>query len=80
MAETAAAPTMVLPVHRRTPWFRVRITSGARSITTEHWQSALGFIPLRRRRIGKLSIISWSLQLLEHRADRAQVGTMQAQA
>ena len=48
---TAAAPTMVLPVHRLTPWFRVRISTGDRSITTEHWQSLLGCIPLRRRRI-----------------------------
>jgi len=49
--EPGPAATMVVPVHRLTPWFRVRISTGDRSITTEDWQSALGFIPLRRRRI-----------------------------
>jgi hypothetical protein len=51
MVGNASPPTMVLPVHRLTPWFRVRISTGEGSIKTEHWQSALGCIPLRRRRI-----------------------------
>ena len=51
MTEPDVTPTMVLPVHRLTPWFRVRISSRDRSIRTEHWRSALGFIPIRRRRI-----------------------------
>lgn len=49
--ETGPRATMVLPVHRLTPWFRVRISTGEDWIATEHWQALLGFIPLRRRRI-----------------------------
>ena len=51
MDATANVPMMVLPVHRLTPWFRLRISHREDSIRTEHWQSALGFIPVRRRRL-----------------------------
>jgi hypothetical protein len=43
--------SMVLPVHRLTPYLRVRVYANDRSVTIEDRRALLGCIPLRRRRI-----------------------------
>ncbi len=43
--------SMVLPVHRLTPYLRVRVFTGDRSVTIEDRSALFGCIPLRRRRI-----------------------------
>lgn len=49
--ERSNVTSMVLPVHRLTPYLRVRIFTGERSIRIEDRPSLLGFIPLRKRRL-----------------------------
>ena len=49
--EESTVASMVLPVHRLTPYLRVRIFTGDRSTTIEERPALFGCIPLRRRRI-----------------------------
>jgi hypothetical protein len=49
--ETSNAASMIVPVHRMTPYLRVRITTFENSIRIEDRPALLGIIPLRRRRI-----------------------------
>jgi hypothetical protein len=51
MTMSAQSPTMVLPVHRLTPFLRVRISSGAQSLTVEHQRAVFGIIPMPKERI-----------------------------
>jgi hypothetical protein len=51
MAPEAAAATMVLPVHRLTPYLRLRISTDDRSLTIDHRRSLIGLIPLWTHRI-----------------------------
>jgi hypothetical protein len=48
---TASAATMVLPVHRLTPYLRVRIRTDDRSLAIEHRRGLLGLVPLWVNRI-----------------------------
>jgi hypothetical protein len=51
METTTPAAMMVLPVHRLTPYLRVRIFTDSRSLAIEHRRALRGLIPLRTRRI-----------------------------
>ena len=51
MVKTTPAATMILPVHRLTPYLRVLITTDDRSLAIAHRRSLVGVVPLWTHRI-----------------------------
>jgi hypothetical protein len=51
MDESAGPAAMLVPVHRLTPYLKVRIRVDDRSLTIRDTMTLFGFIPLRKRRI-----------------------------
>lgn len=49
--ETSTSASMVFPVHRLTPYLRVRITTDERSLSIDHRRALAGLIPLGIARI-----------------------------